>query len=374
MNSKIVVWGSIAAITVVVTGWFGWTTYQRSVYESFLASAEEVTTKVSSDNAPANLDVLSARQKNIDVAISTLNKIPPSSGDIYRKAQERWNKLKELDAQLMQRMENEKLAISSLAKAKTLTDEATQSTKRPSLTLQEWKATYGKYQEAIALLEKIPSDTSVTSEAKTNLIVYRKNSEPILSEYRKRETSQNNKYEAERQANTKEQERLAKLRQQEQAKAQKQVTQVQQSTDSISWQKISTTATEEDFFVDTNSIQVDPDKRIVKMNTQYILKYPDELGVKKSVMTNIADCKNEKLFFTNPISYNIQGEDNLAAGAKDRYQKDLASGMSSKDASKKYELALTEISEYQQKTQEIKLRSGIVSDTIYQFACEQIKK
>jgi hypothetical protein len=114
MNTKIVSLGAVAAFAVAGTGWFGWTMYQRSVYESFLASAEEMTTKISGDNAPASLDVLSARQKNIDVAISTLNKIPPSSGDIYRKAQERWNKLKELDAQITQRMENEKLAISSL--------------------------------------------------------------------------------------------------------------------------------------------------------------------------------------------------------------------------------------------------------------------
>ena len=136
MNTKIVSLGAVAAIAVVGTGWFGWTTYQRSVYDSFLASAEEISTKISSDNAPASLDVLSARQKNIDVAISTLNKIPSSSGDIYRKAQERWNKLKELDAQLTQRIENEKLALSSFEKAKALTDEANRNPKISSLSMQ----------------------------------------------------------------------------------------------------------------------------------------------------------------------------------------------------------------------------------------------
>jgi hypothetical protein len=220
MNIKIVSLGAVSAFAVAGTGWFGWTMYQRSVYESFLASAEEMTTKISSDNAPASLDVLSARQKNIDVAISTLNKIPPSSGDIYRKAQERWNKLKELDAQIAQRMENEKLAISSFSKAKALTDEATQSVKKPSLTLQEWKATYGKYQEAISLLEKIPADTSVTPEAKTNLTAYRKSSKVVLAEYRKIEALQKKKFEEESQANAKEQERLAKLQQQRQSELQ----------------------------------------------------------------------------------------------------------------------------------------------------------
>lgn len=366
MNSKIAVWGSIAAVAVVVTGWFGWTTYQRSVYESFLASAEEITTKISNDNAPASLDVLSARQKNIDVAISTLNKIPPSSGDIYRKAQERWNKLKELDAQITQRMENEKLAINSLDKAKVLTNEASQGTKKPSPTLQERKATYDKYQEAISLLEKIPADTSVTAEAKKNLAIYRKNSEVVLAEYRKTEALENKKYEEAQQVKANKQETKTQVQQ---------VNQVQQATDSISWQKISTTATEDDFFVDTNSIKVDSDKRIVTMNTQLIYKYPTtDLGVKKRATIYIADCKNEKLFYTNLISYNIQGEEVIAIQAKNRYQKNLASGMSSKDASKEYEVSLALISESQQKTEEVKLRSGIVSDIIYQFACEQIKK
>lgn len=154
MNTKIAVWGSIAAVAVVGTGWFGWTTYQRSIHESFLASAEEITTKITSDNAPASIDVLSARQKNIDVAISALNKIPPSLGDIYRKAQERWNKLKELDAQLTQRIENEKLALSSFEKAKALTDEANRNPKISSLSMQELQSVYGKYQEAVFLLEK----------------------------------------------------------------------------------------------------------------------------------------------------------------------------------------------------------------------------
>jgi hypothetical protein len=212
MNSKIVVWGSVATVAVVVTSWFGWTTYQRSVYEGLLASAEEITTKISSDNAPASLDVLSARRKNIDVAISTLNKIPPSSGDIYRKAQERWNKLKELDAQLTQRIENEKLAISSFEKAKALTDEANRNPKISSLTMQDLQSAYGKYQEAVFLLEKIPANTSVTAEVKQNLEKSRKNSEVVLREYQKRESLEKKKYEDEqRLAKAKEQERQAKL-------------------------------------------------------------------------------------------------------------------------------------------------------------------
>ena len=189
MNSKIVVWGSIATVAVVVTGWFGWTTYQRSVYESYLASAEEITTKISSDNAPASLDVLSARQKNIDVAISTLNKIPSSSGDIYRKAQERWNKLKELDAQLTQRIENEKLAISSFEKAKSLHEEIVNEYNSRNLSLEELRVSLAKYQEVIFLLEKLPVDTSIAAEANKSLKEFRKSNDTILIAYRNKESA-----------------------------------------------------------------------------------------------------------------------------------------------------------------------------------------
>ena len=188
MNTKIVSLGAIAAIAVVVTGWFGWTTYQRSVHESLLASAEEITTKIGSDNAPASLDVLSARQKNVDVAISTLNKIPPSSGDIYRKAQERWNKLKELDAQLTQRIENEKLAISSFEKAKSLHEEIVNEYNSRNLSLEELRVSLAKYQEVIFLLEKLPADTSIAADANKSLKEFRKSNDTILTAYRNKES------------------------------------------------------------------------------------------------------------------------------------------------------------------------------------------
>ncbi|MCY7332150.1 MAG: hypothetical protein LH649_05720 [Pseudanabaena sp. CAN_BIN31] len=212
MNAKIVSLSAVAAITVVFSGWFGWTTYQRSVYEGLLASAEEVTTKISNDSQPVSLEVLGARQKNISAAISSLDKIPPSSGDIYSKAQKRWGELQELKAKVTQMMENEQQSINSLAQAKALTDEASKNAKKTSLSTEEWKMTHGKYQEAIALLEKIPANRSVKAEANQNLTGYRKNGEVVLVEYRKRETVEKKKFEEEqRQAQIKEQERQAKF-------------------------------------------------------------------------------------------------------------------------------------------------------------------
>ena len=223
MNSKIIVLGSVATVAVVVTSWFGWTTYQRSVYEGLLASAEEITTKISSDNAPASLDVLSAGQKNIDVAISTLNKIPPSSGDIYRKAQERWNKLKELDAQLTQRIENEKLALSSFEKAKSLHEEIVKEYNSRNLSLEELRVSLARYQEVIFLLEKLAADTSIAAEVNKALKDFSKSNDTMLTAYRNKESAAREVAERQRQqeADKQRQHELRMLERQAQLEIQK---------------------------------------------------------------------------------------------------------------------------------------------------------
>jgi hypothetical protein len=225
MKTKLVTFVAVAAVAVVSTGWFGWTTYQRSIHESLLASAEEITTKISSDNAPASLDVLSARQKNIDVAISTLNKIPPSSGDIYRKAQERWNKLKELDAQLTQKIENEKLAISSLEKAKSLHEEIVNEYNSRNLSLEELRISLAKYQEVIFLVEKLPVGTSIAAEANESLKEFRKSNDIILTTYRNKESVAREVADKQRQqeADKQRQHELAMLERQAQLELRKQI-------------------------------------------------------------------------------------------------------------------------------------------------------
>jgi len=119
---------------------------------------------------------------------SYLNKIPSSSGDIYRKAQERWNKLKELDAQLTQRIENEKLAISSFEKAKSLHEEIVNEYNSRNLSLEELRVSLAKYQEVIFLLEKLPSDTSIAVEVNKSLKEFRKSNDTILIAYRNKES------------------------------------------------------------------------------------------------------------------------------------------------------------------------------------------
>jgi len=199
MNTKAVSLSAVVALSVVFAGWFGWTAYQRSVYESAIASAEDVTTKIGNDSEPANLVVLATRQTKIISAISSLNKIPPSSGDIYRKAQERWGELQELKAKVTQMMENEEQASSSLDKAKALNEEIIKNYNSRNLSIDELQISLNKYQEVIFLLEKIPSNTSVAAESKKALNDFRKNGEIILTAYRNKESLARDSAEKQRQ-------------------------------------------------------------------------------------------------------------------------------------------------------------------------------
>ncbi len=85
------------------------------------------------------------------------------------------------------KISGEQQAIDLLTRAKDLANQAVKIGQNPPHSKETWAIAYGKWQEALDLLEKIPASTSVTAEAKRLLNEYKKNRDIILNEYRKRE-------------------------------------------------------------------------------------------------------------------------------------------------------------------------------------------
>jgi hypothetical protein len=85
------------------------------------------------------------------------------------------------------KISGEQQAIDRLSRAKDLANQAVRIAQNPPHSTDTWAIAYGKWQEAVELLEKIPANTSATAEAKRLLNEYKKNREIILKEYRKRE-------------------------------------------------------------------------------------------------------------------------------------------------------------------------------------------
>ena len=69
-------------VVIVLVIWSGWILYQRITYENWISAAAELNAKSSSED--------------INSAIAYINKISPSSGEFYNKAQKQWGRLQEM--------------------------------------------------------------------------------------------------------------------------------------------------------------------------------------------------------------------------------------------------------------------------------------
>jgi hypothetical protein len=86
------------------------------------------------------------------------------------------------------KISGEQQADDLLSRAKSLASQAVKIAENPPHAAETWAIAYGKWQDAVDLLEKIPTSTSITAESKRLLNQYKKNRDIILKEYRKRET------------------------------------------------------------------------------------------------------------------------------------------------------------------------------------------
>jgi hypothetical protein len=86
------------------------------------------------------------------------------------------------------KISGEQQANDLLSRARSLASQAVKIAENPPHAATTWAIAYGKWQDAVDLLEKIPSSTSITAESRRLLNQYKKNRDIILKEYRKRET------------------------------------------------------------------------------------------------------------------------------------------------------------------------------------------
>ena len=266
MNPKPVLWSIVTVIVLVPSAWFGWSIYQRGENEKILNSVAAIMTE-NNDDIPANIEALQTKIKDLQTAISIMQRVPSNAKDLYQQSQSNLTKLQTRKENLSQLLETElkvqqnldtaealaieavnigakprntakewnsayakwqeaiimlqrtpksrfaiaqveknlagylessavarakvsgeQQAIDLITNAKALANEAVKIGQNPPHSTEIWAIAYGKWEDAIELLEKIPANTSVTAESKRLLNEYRKNSAAIRKEYRKRET------------------------------------------------------------------------------------------------------------------------------------------------------------------------------------------
>lgn len=172
MNSKPALWSLLAVIILLPSTWFAWSIYQRSENEKILKSVSAIMSEPNNDN-PANMESLRTKIKDIETAISIMQSIPPNAKEFYQQAQTNLTKLQTRKENLLQLLETELKVQQDIDIAEALAIEAVNIGAKPRNTAKEWNEAYGKWQEAIGILQRTPKSRFVSSQVEKNLASYR---------------------------------------------------------------------------------------------------------------------------------------------------------------------------------------------------------
>ncbi len=134
-------------------------------------TAKELSKKALGINNKTVLSVEAwqAIQSDLTRAIDNLRSIPKDTS-IYKESQKELKKYQVKLAEINKRIENEQTAVNSLLIAKKLYKEADEITGNNNL--ESWKLRESKITDAIQVLEKISSGTTVSDESKETLVLY----------------------------------------------------------------------------------------------------------------------------------------------------------------------------------------------------------
>ncbi|WP_413167210.1 hypothetical protein ACL6C3_10980 [Capilliphycus salinus ALCB114379] len=140
------------------------------------------------DNPPHPLTVLQTAQEKLKTAIQLLEEVDHKQ----KNSEEIEEKLKIYRTDyntVSQKIAQEQKAVNNLEAAQKLALEASAMVKNPPYPLTVWQTAQDKWETAVNLLETIPEDSFIASEAQEKLEIYKANLE-IISERVKTESSQ----------------------------------------------------------------------------------------------------------------------------------------------------------------------------------------
>ncbi|MBD1847811.1 hypothetical protein H6F89_31385 [Cyanobacteria bacterium FACHB-63] len=164
----------VIAATVALLGWLG---LSRSIkfaqsYTSQQQTLSQVTSllgEVGDPNQAANLEALKQSQKKLQSTISILETIPPLPGFESDRAKAELAKLRPLSDAVNARIQSEEQASANITAALKLDAEAAELVKNSPHPAEVWQQARDRWQQAIILLEKIPSNSFVFAQSKTGL-------------------------------------------------------------------------------------------------------------------------------------------------------------------------------------------------------------
>ncbi|MBD2564524.1 MULTISPECIES: hypothetical protein [Nostoc] len=166
-------------VIAAVLSWFGVSkilqiTKDYSAHQQAITDVQAIVNENSNINSIPNLDALKANQTKIQQTIEQLKIVPNLPGYPYQNAQNQISQLNQLLAKLDSKIQVEEAAFNNLQAALKLDEEAAILVQEKAYS-NNWQEAKGKWQQAISILEKIPTATYVSDTAKLGILSVKRN-------------------------------------------------------------------------------------------------------------------------------------------------------------------------------------------------------
>lgn len=160
-------------IAIGILGICGWLVWDRSVQQKYLANARSFDTQNLNPKTITKLESLTETRNQLQTAISELEEIPDRPASLYTDAQTELTALRPKLAEFDRKINTEQVANKKLESAKNDTLDAAKLVQNPPYKSTVWKSAQEQRQQAVKLLEEIPTDSLQYSEAQKYLKAYR---------------------------------------------------------------------------------------------------------------------------------------------------------------------------------------------------------
>lgn len=165
--------GAFAVVAIGILGICGWLLWDRSVQQKYIADARDLNSQNLNPKTVTKLESLAETRNQLQANISQLESIPDRPASLYTDAQTELTTLRAKLEDFDRKLNLEQGANKKLESARSGTVEAAKLVQNPPHKSTIWKSAQEKRQQAIQLLEEVPTDSLLYADAQKYLKTYR---------------------------------------------------------------------------------------------------------------------------------------------------------------------------------------------------------
>jgi hypothetical protein len=164
---------AFAFVAIAVLGICGWLVWDRSNQQQYLVNARSFGNEDINLKKITKLETLTETRNRLQAIVSQLEEIPDRPASLYADAQSELTTLRPKLADFDRKINVEQEANKNLESAKNITLEAAKLSQNPPHKSTVWKSAQEKRQQAIKMLEEIPSESLLYANSQDRLKAYR---------------------------------------------------------------------------------------------------------------------------------------------------------------------------------------------------------